>query len=357
MSSPEALTPQNLRLVDASLNRLAEGLRYLEDIARFLLSDLSLTERLKSLRHKLVESDWLFQKQLLEWRNSVDDVGLKIDVTKEKDSKRDLMSSVVANSRRVQEALRTLEEFSKIINLSTHLTPEKLERARFEIYTIEKDIAGKLSRREKTGRISGIYVIIDFQSLNNHDYLGLTSQAIKGGASVIQLRDKKLDHGELLKIAYEMKRLCSESNVLFIVNDYLDVALAVNADGLHLGQTDLPVIEARKLSPMDTIIGCSTDTVSQAKQAVINGADYVAVGAIFPTSSKDTHVLGTKALAKIKNAVTVPVVAIGGIDQTNIERIRLAGADAAAVISAVGKSKYPEKAVTELVKKFEVKNG
>ena len=353
MASPEALTPQNFRLVDASLNRTAEGLRYLEDVARFLLNDPALTKRLKLLRHNLLVSDWHFQKQLLEFRDATDDVGLGINIAAEKENKRDLMSSIVANSRRAQEALRTLEEFSKISNYSTHLSANKLEKARFDLYTIEKELAGKMLRQDKTDRLRGIYVIIDIQALNGRSHLDVALQAISGGASVIQLRDKTLDHGKLLPIARDLKGLCSNKNVLYIINDYIDIALAVQADGIHLGQTDLPVTIARKMVPIDMIIGCSTDTVTQAKRAVANGADYVAVGAIFPTPSKDTEIIGLKALSKIKQAVRVPVVAIGGINKTNIAEVKLAGADAAAVISAVMGAASPEKVVRELTRKFE----
>ncbi len=350
----DALTPHNFRMIDASLNRAAEGLRFLEDVARFLLNDPVLTKRLKLLRHSLLVSDWHFQKQLLEFRDAVGDVGLGTDIPTEKENKRDLLSSIVANSRRAQEALRSLEELSKVSSFSIHLNANKLEQARFNLYTIEKELAGRLLRRDKANRLHGIYVIIDIQALNGRNHLDVALQAINGGASVIQLRDKMLDHGKLLSIARELNGLCSEKNVLYIINDYIDIAMAVQADGIHLGQTDLPIAIARKLMPIDQIIGCSTDTVTQAKQAVAKGADYVAVGAIFPTPSKKTEVIGLKTLSKIKQAVPVPVVAIGGINKTNIAEVKLAGADAAAVISAVMGAASPEKVVKELTRKFEV---
>ena len=356
MASSESLTPQNFRLVDASLNRLAEGLRYLEDVSRFLLNDVSLTKRLKSLRHILVTSDWQFQKKLLESRNATDDVGFGLEVSSAEDNKRDLISSIVANARRVQEALRTLEEFSKITAFYKRLSSKKLEQARFELYTIEKDLISRLLRKDKAERICGLYVIVDTQALKKRNHLDITRQIINGGTGIIQLRDKMLDHGQLLPIAQEMKQLCAENNVLFIVNDYLDIALAVQADGLHVGQTDLPVSVVRKLVPMDMLIGCSVDTVAQAKIAQADGADYVAVGAIFPTPSKETEVIGLSILRKVKRAVSIPVVAIGGITGANINEVKTAGADAAAVISAVLGAPSPKKAVKELIKTFEVRN-
>ncbi len=353
MASLEALTPQSFRLVDASLNRLAEGLRYLEDVSRFLLNDVSLTKRLKSLRHILVTSDWQFQKQLLESRNAAIDVGAGLEIPDAEDKKRDFMSSIVANARRAQEALRTLEEFSKVAPFSTHLPPQKLEQARFDLYTIEKELLARLLRQDKAKRIRGLYVIIDSQALKGHSHLDVTRQVIRGGAAVIQLRDKILDHGQLLPVAQEIKQLCAENNVLFIMNDYLDIALAVQADGLHVGQTDLPVTVIRKLVPMDMLIGCSVDTVTQARKAQAEGADYVAIGAIFPTPSKEAEIVGLNALRKVKRAVSVPVVAIGGITKANIAEVKAAGADAASVISAVLGTPSPEKAVRQLLKKFE----
>jgi len=124
--------------------------------------------------------------------------------------------------------------------------------------------------------------------------------------------------------------------VLFIMNDYLDLALATDADGLHLGQDDLPVTAARKLLPMDKIIGCSTTTVDQAVTAQAEGADYIAVGSIYPTSSKETaKVVGRNRLQEIRQAVTLPLVAIGGITKDTAHEVMTAGADAIAIISAI----------------------
>jgi thiamine-phosphate pyrophosphorylase len=356
MASPEALKPQNFRLVDASLNRIAEGLRYLEDVSRFLLNDVTLTHRLKTMRHQLVTSDWQLQKKLLESRDVADDVGFRLEVSGVDDQRRDLISSIVANTRRVQEALRTLEEFSKIKALLSHFSPKKFEQARYDMYAIEKDIIARILRQDKAKRVFGLYVIIDIQALKKRNYLDVTRQVIKGGVTIIQLRDKILEHGQLLHIAQEMKQLCAQNNVLFIVNDYIDIALAVQADGLHVGQTDLPVSMVRKLVPMDMLIGCSVDTVAQARTAQTDGADYVAIGAIFPTPSKKTEVIGLNTLRKVKRAVSIPVVAIGGITISNINEVKAAGADSVSVISAVLSAPSPQKAVNDLVKTFEVKN-
>jgi thiamine-phosphate diphosphorylase len=138
--------------------------------------------------------------------------------------------------------------------------------------------------------------------------------------------------------------------VLFIVNDYLDLVLATDADGLHLGQDDLPISVARNLLPIDKILGCSTTTVDQAITAESEGADYIAVGSMYPTSSKETaKVVGLDRLRQIRQAVTLPLVAIGGIARDNAAEVMAAGADAVAVISAVLHAEAPEEATRQIV--------
>ena len=342
--------------MDASLNRIAEGLRYLEDVSRFLLNDASITTQLKSMRHGLVESDTAFQQRLLAARDAVGDVGVNLETPGQK-KLRDLPASVVANARRVQEGLRTLEEFSKVHAIAPHLTPGKLGEARFALYTIEKDLLGRLLRQERAKLVRGVYVIIDTEALRGRSHVEATRQAIRGGAAVIQLRHKTRDLGEILPAAREMKSCCAAAGIPFIANDYLDLAQAVEADGLHVGQTDLPVTILRKLAPLDMIIGCSVSDVAQAKRAVADGADHVAVGAIFPTSSKESVVTGIEALRQVRAAVNVPVVAIGGITAGNIAQVKAMGADSAAVISAVLGAADPEEATRDLVREFEGKHG
>lgn len=355
MTQPELPGPQTLRLVDASLNRFAEGLRYLEDVARFLLNDGGLTARLKSLRHALIASDWQFQKQLLDSRDASGDVGVGLEVP-QTERPQDLPSSVVANSRRVQEALRTLEEFSKVVTLPAHLSSAKLESARFEVYNIEKELLGRLLRQDAAKRIRAVYVIIDSEALRGCRHVDITRQAIRGGATVIQLRDKTMDRGKLLPIAQEMKQACAEAGALFFINDYLDLALAVQADGLHVGQTDLPVAIVRKLVPLDMLVGCSVYNAEQAVKAEVDGADYVAIGALFPTPSKESIVVGLDALRKVRQAVSLPVVAIGGITLENAADVKAAGADSICVISAVLGAPSPEDATRRLLKRFEGKD-
>ncbi len=348
------MSRQTLRIIDANLNRIGEGLRFLEDLARLLLNDATLTQQLKTMRHEMLRGAWAFQQQLLQARDSQADVGISIEAPGE-EKQRELPIMVVANARRVQESLRVLEEMAKIPGVMPKLDSEKFKQARFNLYTIEQALLSKLLRQDKIKRLPGLYVIIDTQALiKGCSHIDVASQAIQGGAKTIQLRDKLQSKKELLPIAQQLRNLCDEHDVLFIVNDYLDLALATDADGLHLGQNDLPVGVARKLLPIDKILGCSTTTVNQAITAESEGADYIAVGSIYPTTSKEmVEVVGLDRLRQIRQAVTLPLIAIGGIAKDNVAEVMAAGADSVAVISAVVQAEDVEEAAREIAETFE----
>jgi len=339
-----------LRLIDANLNRISEGLRILEDVARFLLNDANLSEQLKSLRHDLLGEDWALQRKLLLARDSVRDVGAFAQVPGELE-REDLPAIVIANARRVQEALRVLEEFAKLPNQP--LNSARFKKARFALYEIERKLTSDLLRQNKRERIVGLYLIIDHEALGERDEADVASQALRGGAKVIQLRDKQRDRGEVLATAIKLREVCSRFGVLLIVNDYLDIALASEADGLHLGQSDLPFSVARRLLPQDKILGCSTTSLQQALQAQAEGADYIAVGSIYATPSKASAiVVGLETLRQIREATSLPIVAIGGIAQGNGAQVIEAGADSVAVISAVLGADNVEQAAKELTAKI-----
>jgi len=346
------MTEQRLRIIDANLNRAGEGLHLLEELARLTLDYAELTKQLKAMRHEIVRGDLAFNKELIQSRNSESDVGVDIEVPGEEG--RELPIIVVANARRVQEALRILEEMSRVPDKTLSLDPEKFKKARFALYTIERALLSRLLRRDKIGLLTGLYAIIDSQQLGKRKHIEVAGQLIRGGAKAIQLRHKLDSKDELLSIARKLKNLCSENSVLFIMNDYLDIALAVGADGLHLGQKDLPVKEARKLLPIDMILGVSVTTVEQAKVAEGGGADYIAVGSMYPTSSKETaRVVGLEMLRKVRGVVSVPLVAIGGINRDNAGEVAAAGADGVAVISAILGAGDVEGAARQLIKAFE----
>jgi thiamine-phosphate pyrophosphorylase len=182
-----------------------------------------------------------------------------------------------------------------------------------------------------------LYVITDETIGGGRSHAGIAQQAACGGADAIQLRDKTCSPLDLLRAARELRAITQKSGTLFIVNDRLDVALASGADGVHFGQDDMRVSTARQLAPEGFIIGVSVGTVEEALQAVQEGADYLALSPTFSTPSKDDagpgH--GLDRLREIRRAVSIPVIAIGGINRQNAGDVIAAGADGIAVISAV----------------------
>ena len=343
----ESISSQTLRIIDANLNRIGEGLRVLEEVARLLLDDAALTEQLKNMRHEMLRVDLPLQQRFVQARDSVGDVGVDLEVPGDV-KHRELPATVVANARRVQEALRVMEELAK--TPGTALDSEKFKQARFGLYTIEKALLARLLRRDRVAKLTGLYVVIDTEALKGRSHVEVAGAAIRGGAKIIQLRDKVYSKKEIIPAARELRSLCAAHDVLFIINDYLDLALASDADGLHLGQDDLPVSVARRLLPVDKIVGVSVRTVEQALIAQSDGADYIAVASMYPTTSKEMEeVVGPERLFQIKQAVTLPVVAIGGIKRDNVAQVMAAGADSAAVISAVLGADNPEEATRQIV--------
>ena len=329
----EVVSRDKLRIIDANLNRIVEGLRVLEEMARLSLNDADLSQRLKTLRHEIAMIDTGLQQKLLHARDSSGDVGADMTVPGEV-GQRDIPGVIAANSRRAQESLRVMEELARIPELN--MDTGKYKKARFSLYAVEKELLLKIYRQDRLNRLKGLYVIVDTARLRGRSHGEVTVQVIRGGAAVVQLRDKGLSKKELLAVAGDMKKLCSEKDVLFIVNDYLDIVLAVDADGLHIGPNDLPVAVARRLLPPDKILGSSARTAVSARKAASAGADYIGVGAMFPTGTKEkAEVVGTERLKEIRRTVNLPLVAIGGINEGNIKGVMSAGADAAAVISAV----------------------
>ena len=180
-----------------------------------------------------------------------------------------------------------------------------------------------------------LYVIPDRGIGAPRSLVEQTETALAGGAAAIQLRDKQLEGRELLAAATAMAELCRRAGALFIVNDRLDIALLANAHGAHLGQDDLPAAEARRLCPPGFIIGVSVQTEEQARLAKAQGADYLGIGAVYPTRTKDAAALGLDGVRRVAAATDLPSVAIGGINLANAAEVMTAGVDGLSVISAI----------------------
>lgn len=200
---------------------------------------------------------------------------------------------------------------------------------------------------KKLGRFC---VITDTTVQKRYSHYELAKMAVKGGADMIQLRDKFLPTSELIQVAVKISAYCKKHKVLFLVNDRVDVAMIAGADGVHLGKEDIPVQEARKLLGRNKVIGGTAHSLSEARLREKEGADYIGYGHIFPTASKHKpeKPKGTAELGKIVKKIKTPIIAIGGIGIENISEVMQTGVHGAAVIGSVVKNKNPQKAVKEL---------
>lgn len=199
-------------------------------------------------------------------------------------------------------------------------------------------------------QIGRLHVLTDMVLQARFSQIELTKLAISGGADTIQFRQKSGSTREMIEIANEIKQLCKQNNVTFIVNDRIDVAIASDADGVHLGQDDFPIPIARKLLGKNKIIGGSATNFEEAKKCFKEGADYIGFGPVFPTTSKDdaAPVTGLALLKKAVESIPLPIIAIGGISPENTPEVIQAGAHGIAVISAVCCQENPEEATRAL---------
>lgn len=195
-----------------------------------------------------------------------------------------------------------------------------------------------------------LYAITDRSWLNGESIENQVLEALKGGITFLQLREKSLTENAFLSEALKVKQIAKEYDVPFVINDNIDIAIKCDADGVHVGQSDMNALNVRELLGKDKIIGVSAGTVEEAIMAEKSGADYIGVGAIFDTSTKkDAKLVSYEMLKKICNSVSVPVVAIGGISCSNILKLSGSGIDGVAVISAIFASKNITKATKELL--------
>ena len=344
-SEPTAFTPPAAdvdtgRVLDANLNRAREALRVLEDYCRFVLDDQFLTGVAKGLRHDLAEaSQWLPNSLLLAARETIRDVGTGLTAGAE--YQRPTAAAVAeVNLKRLQESLRSLEEYGKVI--APDLGRE-VEALRYRAYTLERAVVrGAASRaRLATARL---YLLLS-GSAASASLEWVIEQAAAGGVDVIQLREKQLSDRELIDRARNVRRWIRKAGVLFIVNDRPDIARLAEADGVHLGQDDLSVKDARRVLGPDGLIGVSTHTIEQVRQAVLDGADYIGVGPTFPSKTKAFDQLAGLNFVRAATAeTTLPAFALGGIGPNNATNVVAAGASRIAVSAAILEADEPEQA-------------
>lgn len=200
-----------------------------------------------------------------------------------------------------------------------------------------------------------LYLVTDSTGRTDDDFLSILERALTGGVTLVQLREKERGGGEYLRLARLTKAVCDRYRVPLIVDDRADIAMAADAAGVHVGQSDLPVCEARKLLGEDKIVGATAKTVEQAQKAYSEGADYLGTGAIFPTTTKVKTVLTpVSRLNDVCRSVPIPVVAIGGLNAGNMDVLNGSPIDGIAVVSAIMKSADPEAAARELFARVRV---
>lgn len=341
-----------LRLLDANANRAREALRVMEDYARFVLDSQELSLALKTLRHQMAEALAPVLTAAILHRDTPDDVGTTNKVPREL-HRAGVGEVVTAAGKRLGEALRALEEFCKIADPAA---AAKIEGIRYAAYDLELRLARTLRPADSFRRVR-LYVLLT-ESVCAGDWLAAARGALEGGADCIQLREKTLDGGEWLRRAKVLAEKCHRAGALFIVNDRVDIALASGADGVHVGQSDLPAIEVRKLIGAERILGVSTHNVAQARQAVLDGADYVGIGPVYPSRTKPRDfVAGLAAAREVAAAIKIPAIAIAGIDGGNVDDVLATGVSGVAISRAVIGCADVKKAARELKAKIEAFHG
>jgi thiamine-phosphate pyrophosphorylase len=328
------------RILDANLDRAREGLRVIEEWCRFGLNRSDLAALCKELRQSL--GRWHHQ-DFRRARDTPGDVGTVLTHAQE-ESRSDVPALLQANLCRVQEALRVLEEYGKVYDLAMGLDCKQI---RYQVYTLESQLL--MPDRFQQLQQAKLYLVT-----SPVEALGETVEAaLKGGVKLVQYRDKDPDDPTRLSRAMMLRSLCQKYQALFIVNDRVDFALAVDADGVHLGQQDLPVEVARRLLGPHRIIGRSTTNPEELARAMQEGVDYIGVGPVHATPTKPGKaVAGLEYVRYAAAHSKVPWYAIGGIDAQNISDAIEAGAERVAVVRAIMDATHPVQATQNLLRQL-----
>jgi thiamine-phosphate pyrophosphorylase len=327
------MNPATLRILDANLTRAREALRTIEDYARFWLDDKELSSELKTLRHRLAAATESLGAEAILHRDTPNDVGTGNKTSREL-YRANTADIVTAAGKRFGEALRTLEEFSKTQQSGM---ATQLEAIRYLFYDLEKRVAITLRPAAAAFASVRLYVLIT-ESQCKRPWLDAAREAIEGGADCLQLREKSLESGEFLRRAKQFVALCRRHHVISIINDRIDITLASGADGVHVGQDDLPAADVRKLVGLDKRVGVSTHKIEQAQRALMDGADYIGVGPVFRSSTKPRDFLpGLDYARQVATELgeKIPAVAIAGITEANVDEVLATGIRAIAVTAAV----------------------
>lgn len=323
------------RILDANLDRAREGLRVLEEWFRFGLEEGELSAECKAMRQALAR--WHSDPLRLA-RDTPADPGTQISHPQE-EQRRDLRHLLQANCSRVQEALRVLEEYGKLAESHHWVAPGLAKLAkdmRYRLYVLESELLGGSLRQ----RLLAAHLYLVTSPVPH--WLEVVEKSLRGGVTLVQYRRKNLPDGEMLRDLKQLRQLCDRYQALMIVNDRVDLALVSQADGVHLGQTDLPVAQARHLLGSQRLIGLSTTNAEELAQSLNSDVDYIGVGPVYPTPTKaEKPPAGLEYVRLAAEKAHLPWFAIGGIDPHNLPEVRRAGATRVAVVRALMEAADP----------------
>ena len=326
------------QIIDANLDRAREGLRVLEDWARFALGRKDLVMSFKNFRQTLGKHHLKIYK---DSRNFIADKCAGLSHPEQ--FKRNNVSSIIcSNAARVQEALRVIEEFTRDHNQNLCKISSEI---RYEIYNLEIVLLEAHSNYllRKVLKENDLYFI----TLDTDNLFEKIKNILEGGVKIVQLRCKQGKDSDNIKFAIKVKELCNEFGALFLINDRVDIALACKADGVHLGKDDMDIKSARSILGFSKIIGVSANNELDIKKAIQDGCDYLGIGPVFATTTKkDKHPLGIDTLKSLTKDISIPWFAIGGVKEENISLLKENNICKVAIITDLINSKKPkEKAI------------
>ena len=338
------------RMIDANLNRAREAIRTLEDVARFCWNDAAIAREAKELRHALQTAvAALPAERLAAARDVAGDVGVSLETPTEY-ARADLSSVAVAAGKRLTEALRAVEEAAKTIDAAV---ARAVEAVRYRAYALD---AHAIARASLGAPRQWRLCVLVTRALCKHAWDEVVSRAIDGGADAIQVREKDMPARELVAHARAVRAICAPRGVATIVNDRLDVALAAEADGVHLGTEDLPIREARRIAGCALRIGASTHSLAEARAAIDAGADHCGVGAMYESGLKPGLAPSGEAYLRafVAEFPQVPHLAIGGIAPGRVAALARAGCRGVAVSSAICGADDPAAVARAIVAELQV---
>ncbi|MBF0412328.1 MAG: thiamine phosphate synthase [Desulfamplus sp.] len=352
-----------MRIVDANLNRVAEGIRVIEDFFRFnfdsennfdvktfdnrenhikLVEPPKLVESLRELRHKVRKSACGIMPELLTTRDVDGDIGFNISQNSRLDKREEgTLDIITANFKRIQEGIRSIEESLKSMNY--YAAAKQYESLRYTSYNLEQECFRFMEEQTKKEQQKSKFPVTDIYCLTDHalscgrSNIEVVNEMIRSGIKIIQYREKERAAFEKYRECVQIREMTKAAGVTFIVNDDVALAMMVGADGVHIGQSDYPVEGVRKLVGQDFIIGLSTHAPEEAVKAQNAGVDYIGVGPIYSTKTKKDvcSPVGHAYLEYVVKNISIPFVAIGGIKESNLHEITSRGARCVAMVSEI----------------------